>query len=167
MKALPFLVVLGILAISPAAHAFISIEELKPDDPEAPFALEIHSERLANGHTQFTVIISERWLKFPGQVATSLDYVKITKYSPEEAAKLMGHRTELREVHPIRPLPSQRWRPFTLTSEPSADTIKCVFAISDKELDDPNTFFAFNFGSESIISSGTVFYARLKNFMKP
>jgi len=167
MKVLPFLVVLGILAVSPVAHAFITIVELKPDDLESPFALNIRSERLANGHIQFTAIISERSLKFPGQVATSLDYIKITTYSPEESAKLMGHRTGLREVHPIRQLPSESWRPFTLTSERGADTIKCVFDISDKELDDPNTFFAFSFEPESIISSGTVFYARLKNFMKP
>ena len=145
MKALLSLVFLGIVAISPAAHAVVVLEELKPYTIEnEQFGWDIRSERLPNGPIQFTVTISLKLQKYPVEVGgTSLDYL-----SPGSQVGSQGD-------HLIRPLPSER----------KVDTIKCVFTVSDKELGDPNTCFALGWRTPSpIVSSATVFYASLKNF---
>jgi hypothetical protein len=127
----------------PSASAASPLIEIKPEHAaHLPLVFEIRSERLENKDVEFTVKISEGTMKFREGAITAVSKVHVTENSMSAAS--------LRKAPSVR---EGKW-------------IICVFAVTEKELEDPDLAFYFGMpvpGHPSIDH----FYARLKNYLKP
>ncbi len=154
MKAAFLLVALGFVVISCTAQAVIVSSEVKPDNlNDFPVSFDIHSSPLPNGGVQFIIKVSEKELKFPSQVDGGLSIMKITQSSES------GH-----------PIPGDQGN--RVKEERRGNSITFTFAVTKRELRDPDFCFVFSVGVEAMIDGklvpmpdADVYYARLKHFM--
>jgi hypothetical protein len=136
-----FFVVLGLLCFAVKADAVSAIIEVFPGRSNRGFdAFDISSERLANGDIQFTVTISPKSPHPP--YGTSLGIVSITDHSESSN----GLRS--------------------LASEKNGNVLKCVFSVTEKELDDPNLSFRLTHAAGNGGWAFITYFVRLKNFLK-
>lgn len=139
MKLLWLIGVLAWMATGTAAHAFSPVIEIFPERPPRwAEAIDISSERLANGDIQFTVAITSS-----SNFGTSLGAVKVTPSSVSN--------------HHLRSLPAER----------NGSVLKCVFSVTKKELEDPDLAFRLITGGNPGGWNFTTYFVHLGKFLKP
>ena len=152
---------LAFLAFAAASHgASETIEVLPGSRHHLGWVFAIVSVPLPNGDTQFTVTISEdmsshRFVEFPKGYKTSLGTMTIVDH--------------MKEVQPPPgPLRSETASPTrTLTSTIEGHVIKCIFSVTPQEMQEPDFVFFYWIPAPDSMPSISIFYARLKKFLKP
>jgi hypothetical protein len=152
-----FLAVAGFLAFSAAAaNASVFFEVPPTPEKNLPLAFDFQTKRLSNRKIQVTVVVS-------GNANASWHYDEIPKNSGTWLVRVRiadtpeGHEQGLKRT---RVLPSKN----------RGKLVKCVFSVSQQELDDPDVCFCFVILSENQRDypyDNDYYYARLRNFLKP
>lgn len=127
----------------------VAFVELKPDHlSEKPLAFDFQVVPRPDGAMEFNVTISERgkWT-FDSRPHPSLCRVEVSGMSKR-----------------VSPFPESAGAEPLVKFERQAHSIVCSFAVTEKELEDPQLCFVFRVMSERF-GSGTLFYARLEDFV--
>jgi hypothetical protein len=152
---------LAFLAFTSASFAGGDTSEVRPGRNDLPATFVIVSKPLPNGDTQFTVTISDKigaqsgYVEYAKEYTTSLGIMTIVDHMKENPPPPGPLRSET--ASPIRTLPSEH----------RDNVIKCVFTVTPEEFKNPDLVFFFNVLSGDGLPGISIFYARLRKFLKP